>query len=173
MPGPVGPWAWAFQTEAYARAVFLGRFSTPESEIEEQVAARMERQQILSRENPPELYVLMDEWVLKRPIGSRKIMYDQLRHLATVARRRRVTVQIVPFDTACTDGLSSSFVIAELEDAPITVSVDSAGEGEVSAERGVVSLILDRYDKLRTEAYRAGESLEMIEEAAELWKPET
>ncbi|MEO3857838.1 DUF5753 domain-containing protein [Acrocarpospora sp. B8E8] len=128
---------------------------------------------ILSRENPPELYVLMDEWVLKRPIGSRQIMHDQLRHLATVARRRRVTVQIVPFDTACTDGLSSSFVIAELEDAPITVSVDSAGEGEVSAERGVASLILDRYDKLRTEAYRAGESLEMIEEAAELWKPET
>lgn len=65
------------------------------------------------------------------------------------------------------------FVIAELTDEPTAVSVDSAGEGEVSAEHKVVSLILERYDKLRTEAYRAGESLERIEEAAEQWNPET
>ena len=161
------------QTEAYARAVFLGHFSTPEAEVEEQVNARMERQQILSREDPPELYVLLDEWVLKRPIGGREVMHEQLRQLATAARRRRVTVQIVPYDTTCTDGLSSSFIIAELTDAPTTVTVDSAGEGEDSAEHKFVSLVVDRYDKLRTEAYRAGESLRMIEEAAEQWNPET
>ncbi|MGW0482614.1 helix-turn-helix domain-containing protein [Nonomuraea sp. NPDC003214] len=161
------------QTAAYARAVFLGHFSTPEAEVDQQVAARLERQQILSRDNPPELHVLMDEWVLNRPIGGQATMHEQLRHLAAVARRRRVTVQIVPYDTTCTDGLSSSFVIAELTDDPTVVSVDSAGEGEVSADHKVVALILERYDKLRTEAYRAGESLERIEEAAERWKPET
>jgi Domain of unknown function (DUF5753) len=161
------------QTGAYATAVFLGHFSTPEAEVREQVAARMERQRILDRDDPPELHVLMDEWVLKRPIGSRETMYHQLRHLAAVARRRRVTVQLVPYDTSCTDGLSSSFVIAELVNEPTVVSVDSAGEGEVSADHKVVSLILERYDKLRTEAYRAGESLERIEGAAEQWNPET
>ncbi|MGW4411917.1 helix-turn-helix domain-containing protein [Nonomuraea sp. NPDC004702] len=161
------------QTTAYARAVFLGHFSTPEKEIEQQVNARMERQQILARDHPPELHVLMDEWVLKRPIGGRETMYEQLRHVAATARRRRVTVQLVPYDTPCTDGLSSSFVIAELAHDPTVVSVDSAGEGEVSADHKVVSLILDRYDKLRTEAYSAGESLARIEEAVDLWIPET
>ncbi|WP_214109310.1 helix-turn-helix domain-containing protein [Acrocarpospora catenulata] len=161
------------QTKAYARAVFLGHFSTPESEIQEQVAARMERQRIFSRENPPELYALMDEWVLKRPIGGKSVMYEQFRHLANAARNRRIMIQIVPYDTACTDGLTSSFVIAELAEAPTTVSIESAGRGEVSADNEVVSLILDRYDKLRTEAYRVGESLAMIEEAAEQWHPRT
>jgi transcriptional regulator with XRE-family HTH domain len=159
------------QTENYARAVFLGHYSTPEAEVEEQVAARMQRQQILDRDNPPELRVLLDEWVLKRPIGGREVMHEQLRHLAAIAGHRHVTVQLVPYDTACTDGLSSAFVIAELADAPTTVSVDSAGKGEVSAENDLVKLIFDRYDRLRTEAHRPDKSLERIEEAAEQWNP--
>jgi transcriptional regulator with XRE-family HTH domain len=157
------------QTESYARAIFLGDFSTTEEEVEELVAARMRRQEVLGRDNPPELYVLIDEWVLRRPIGGPLVMAEQLAAIATVARRRRVTVQLVPYDTACTRGFSSSFVIAELADAPTAVTVDSAGKGETSAEHDLVTLILDRYDKLRTEAYRAGESLERIEEAAALW----
>ncbi|MEV5413036.1 helix-turn-helix transcriptional regulator [Thermopolyspora sp. NPDC052614] len=161
------------QTEAYARYVFLGHFSSSEDEVEEQVAARMERQRILNRPKPPGLYVLMDEWVLKRPIGTGEVMHHQLRHLATIARHRHVTVQVVPYNTLCTDGFSSSFVIAELPDAPTTVIVDSAGEGEVSDEHKVVSLIVDRYDRLRTQAYSADESLDRIEEAAQQWKPET
>lgn len=157
------------QTEDYARAVFLGHFSTPEAEIEDQVAARMRRQEILNRDNPPELRVLLDEWVVKRPIGGREVMYQQLGHLAAIAQQRRVTVQLVPYDTSCTDGLLSAFVIAELPDAPPTVSVDSAGKGEVSAEHDLVTRILDRYDRLSTEAYRPGESLEKIKEAVERW----
>lgn len=101
------------QTEAYARYVFLGHFSSSEEVVEQQVIARMERQQILNRPDPPDLYVLIDEWVLKRPIGTNEVMYEQLHHLAAVARRRHVTVQIVPYDRACTDGLTSSFIIAE------------------------------------------------------------
>lgn len=161
------------QTENYARAIFLGHFSTPEAEVEDQVAARMRRQEVLSRDNPPELRVLMDEWVLKRPIGGREVMHEQLSHLAAVAARRHVTVQLVPYDTACTDGLSSAFVIAELADAPTTVSVDSAGRGEVSADHDLVARILDRSDRLSTEAYRPGESLQMIREAVERWSPKT
>ncbi|MGW4640159.1 Scr1 family TA system antitoxin-like transcriptional regulator [Sphaerisporangium sp. NPDC004334] len=106
-------------------------------------------------------------------MGSREVMRDQLRHLAAVAARRHVTVQLVPYDTACTDGLSSAFVIAELTDAPTTVSVDSAGRGEVSAEPNLVASIVDRYDRLNTEAYRPGESLQIIKEAVERWNAKT
>ncbi|MEV6987441.1 helix-turn-helix transcriptional regulator [Sphaerisporangium sp. NPDC051017] len=161
------------QTEAYARAVFLGHYSTPETVVEEQVAARMRRQEILQGDSRPELRVLLDEWVLNRPIGGAGVMREQLDHLAAIAGRRHVTVQIVPYDTTCTDGFSSAFVIAELADAATTVSVDSAGRGEISAEDDLVSLILDRYDRLRTEAYRPGESLKMIEKAIKQWSQGT
>ncbi|MEW1841934.1 helix-turn-helix transcriptional regulator [Nonomuraea angiospora] len=161
------------QTEDYARAVFRGHLASTESEVEEQVAARMQRQLILTRDNSPALWVLIDEWGLRRSIGGAQVMADQLTRLATLAIRHNVTVQIVPADNPCTDGLMSGFVIAELSDAPTTVSVDSAGKGEVSAEHELVALIWGRYDRLRAEAYRPGESLEMIKEAAEQWSRKT
>ncbi|MFD0884346.1 Scr1 family TA system antitoxin-like transcriptional regulator [Streptosporangium algeriense] len=157
------------QTEAYARAVFRGHSTTPEKEVEKQVNARMQRTLILSKEDPPTLWVLIDEHVLHRPIGGAHVMREQLDHLVTVAGLRHVIVQVVPYDTPCTDGLMSGFVIAELADEPTAVSVESAATGEVSADTEVVSLILGRYDRIRAEAYRPSESLTKIKEAATRW----
>ncbi|MEV6984356.1 helix-turn-helix transcriptional regulator [Sphaerisporangium sp. NPDC051017] len=161
------------QTEEYARAVFRGHLATSEREVEEQVRARMQRSLILDRDDPPVLWVLIDEWVLRRPIGRPEIMREQFAHLAAIASRRHVTVQFVPFDNPCTDGLMSGFAIAEMADAPTTVSVESAGTGEVSADAEVVSVIVGRYDTIRAQAYRPGESLELIKEAVGLWTQST
>lgn len=161
------------QTEAYARAVFRGHLATSEAEVEEQVRSRMQRSLILGRDDPPVLWVLIDEWVLRRPIGGPETMREQLGHLVAMASRRHVTVQFVPFDNPCTDGLMSGFAIAELADAPVTVSVESAGTGEVVTDPVVVSVILGRYDAIRAQAYRPGESLEIIKEAEALWAQKT
>ncbi|WP_329093341.1 helix-turn-helix domain-containing protein [Streptosporangium sp. NBC_01469] len=158
------------QTEKYARAVFRGDLATSDQEVEEQVGARMRRQLILKKDSPPMLWALLDEWVLRRPIGGPEVMYEQLDHLAAVAGRQNVTVQIVPHDTSCTTGLMSGFVLAQLTDAPTAVSVESAGAGEVSAEHNLVGVVWDRYDKIRAEAHRPGQSLKMIEEARDQWK---
>ncbi|MGW4637809.1 helix-turn-helix domain-containing protein [Sphaerisporangium sp. NPDC004334] len=161
------------QTEAYARAVFRGHLATPEQQVEEQVQTRMQRSLILDRDDPPIVWVLIDEWVLRRPVGGPETMREQASHLAAVASFRHVTVQLVPHDTPCTDGLMSGFAIAELADAPTTVSIESAGTGEVSAEPKVVSVILGRYDTIRAQAYRPGESLEMIKKAEASWMQKT
>lgn len=161
------------QTEDYVRAVFRGGLATSEDEIEEQVDARMARQIILDRGNPPALWFLLDEWVLRRPIGGPTIMYEQLDHLAAMARRPNVNVQVVPYDAPCTISLTSGFALAELPDAPTTASVESAGPGEVSAEHELVSLMWDTYDRIRAEALRPGQSLEMIKEVRDQWKSET
>ncbi len=161
------------QTETYVRAIFRGGLATSEREIEEQVDARMSRQIILDRENPPALWALLDEWVLRRPIGGPQVMCDQLDHLMTVAGRQNVKVQLVPHDAPCTIGLTSGFALAELPDAPTAVSVESAGAGEVSAEHELVALIWGTYDRIRAEAYRPGQSLEMIKEARDQWKSKT
>ncbi|WP_440064926.1 helix-turn-helix domain-containing protein [Streptosporangium sp. OZ121] len=161
------------QTENYARAVFRGDLAGSEEEVQEQVDARMRRQLILKKDNPPVLWALLDEWVLRRPVGGPEVMCEQLDHLATIAGRQNVTVQIVPHDAACTAGMMSGFVLAQLADAPTAVSVESAGEGEVSAEHKLVGVVWDRYDRIRAEAHRPGQSLEMIKEARDQWKQQT
>ncbi len=161
------------QIENYVRAIFRGGLATSDREIEEQVDARISRQIILDRENPPILWALLDEWVLRRPIGGPQVMCEQLDHLMTVAGRQNVKVQLVPHDAPCTIGLTSGFALAELPDAPTAVSVESAGAGEVSAEHELVTLIWGTYDRIRAEAYRPGQSLEMIKEARDQWKSKT
>ncbi|RBQ17087.1 XRE family transcriptional regulator [Spongiactinospora rosea] len=96
------------QTAEYAKALFRGRLA-PEEEVEQLTAARMRRQEILNRPNPPTLSVILDEWVLRRPIGGPVVMAEQLAHLLELAQRRNVTIQLVPYDTWCSDGLLSSF----------------------------------------------------------------
>lgn len=158
------------QTENYARAVVRGGLAASEQEVENQVSARIRRQLIFKRETPTILWALLDEWVLRRPMGGPEVMYEQLDHLAAAADWQNVKVQVVPHDTCCTTGLLSGFVLAELSDAPTAVSVESAGEGEVSAEHSLVSVVWDRYDRIRTEALRPSQSLEMIKEARDQWK---
>ncbi|WP_084517845.1 helix-turn-helix domain-containing protein [Microtetraspora niveoalba] len=158
------------QTEDYARAVFRGGLATSDRAVEEQVDARMTRQIILDRDHPPALWFLLDEWVLRRPIGGPSVMHGQLDRLATVACRQNVKVQIVPHNAPCTISLTSGFALAELPDAPTTVSIESSGAGEVSAEHELVSLMWNTYDRIRAEALRPGQSLEMIKEARDQWK---
>jgi transcriptional regulator with XRE-family HTH domain len=86
------------QTEDYARAVtLLGHASDPPKEIEQRVGLRMARQAVLDRPEPPNLWAVLDEAILRRPIGSRRVMRDQLQHLLTAADRPNVTIQLVPF----------------------------------------------------------------------------
>jgi transcriptional regulator with XRE-family HTH domain len=97
------------QTEEYARAV-LRFIDEPDERIETQVAALMVHQQILDREHPPELVVLLDEGVLRRPVGGPEVMARQLRKLADHAEH--MIIQVVPFTAETYHGLAGQFVIA-------------------------------------------------------------
>jgi transcriptional regulator with XRE-family HTH domain len=80
-----------FQTEDYARAVTrLGRKTAPADEIKRRVALRLKRQDLLSRPNPPRIWSVMDEAVLRRPVGGPAVMRAQLRHLIKAAHRRHL-----------------------------------------------------------------------------------
>ncbi|GII75920.1 transcriptional regulator [Sphaerisporangium rufum] len=161
------------QTEEYARAVFRGHRKLSEEAVDKRVQARMMRNTLVTRDDPPEIWIPIDEGVLYRNIGGREVMAAQLAHLLLVAEWRNVTLQVVPSDTPCTDGLLSAFTIAELDDAPTAVYVDSAGNGEVSTDHELVSLIWGRYDTLRAEAYRPIDSLAKIREARRKWTEDT
>jgi hypothetical protein len=102
------------QTEDYARAVLeagtIGQ-TGPET-IERHVSLRMERQRLLGRPDPPHLWVIMDETVLRRPVsGSGRVMRDQVDKLLEFAERDRVTLQIAEFASGPHPGTYAPFTL--------------------------------------------------------------
>ncbi len=108
-----------FQTEDYARAILSAHPNTSAEEVEERVSARLARQEILTREDPPPpvVWVLLDENVLRRAMGGPQVMSAQLARLLREARRPNVTIQVIPRSVAHS-GLHGAFVIAEVSDSP-------------------------------------------------------
>lgn len=93
------------QTEAYMRAQFGAAlpFGGP-ADVDGAVQARLERQQILHRDDPPMLSFVLSEACVRRMVGGRTVMVEQLEHLAELAARPRVQLQIRPFDAQSTVG---------------------------------------------------------------------
>ncbi len=98
------------QTEAYMRALFAS--SEPfgaVTDVDEAVRARQERQEILDRDDPPMLSFILSEACLRRIVGGRQVMAEQLEHLVELAARPRVQLQIRPFDAQSTTGVAQRF----------------------------------------------------------------
>ncbi|GAA3163943.1 helix-turn-helix transcriptional regulator [Planomonospora alba] len=86
------------QTSSYARTVIrLGYPDVPDAEIERRVHMRMQRQERLAKKDGLRLWAVIDEAALKRPIGGRETMREQLRHLLEVATLPNITIQVMPF----------------------------------------------------------------------------
>ncbi|MFW5420197.1 helix-turn-helix domain-containing protein [Nocardiopsis sp. CNT-189] len=103
------------QTEAYARTILrAGQPGYTDEQIEEQVAARIERQSVLASPSAPHLIEVIDESVLRRPIGGHAIMKDQLTHLLDATSGARVDVHVLPFDTEHHPGLSEAFSVVKV-----------------------------------------------------------
>jgi hypothetical protein len=137
-------------------------------QVAERVAARLKRQEALDGPDAPVFWVLMDESILYREIGSPKIMSDQLDKLAGMAKRATVTVQLV-LGKGAHIGMMGAFILAGTPDANV-VYLDHFADGMTTDSPAIVATVSMRFDVLRTEALRGSESLEIIEAAAEKWK---
>ena len=86
------------QTEDYARAIASrGRPESASDEAERRVTLRMRRQKVLARPDAPRLWAVVDEAVLHRPIGGRRVMLAQIEHLLELTRLPNVTLQVMPY----------------------------------------------------------------------------
>jgi transcriptional regulator with XRE-family HTH domain len=150
------------QTEDYARAVLSTRPNTTEDEIEERVVARMQRQEVLSREDPPLLWVLIDEGALHREVGSAEIMHAQLLNLAAMSLRPNISIQVVPFSAGSHSGLLGAFVIAENDDESPVAYLETAAEGETAEDPVRVAKVALTFDNLRSKALPDVASRDMI-----------
>ncbi|MEU6712452.1 helix-turn-helix transcriptional regulator [Nonomuraea sp. NPDC046802] len=157
------------QTEDYARAVLSGEPGVTPEEIEEHVIARVERQSILRRPKPPILWVVIDEGVLHRPIGSPAVMAAQLTHLLEAAHKPRITIQVLPLNAYCTTGLLGGFAISQAHGTPDTAYVEAASNPQVTDWTESVKTLALWYDGIRSEALSQRESLELIKETLRRW----
>ncbi|MEU2116841.1 helix-turn-helix transcriptional regulator [Streptomyces sp. NPDC016459] len=159
-----------FQTEAYARALIAGGYPEPSQErVEELVVARMARKALFDRKQVCEIELILDESVLRRPIGSEEIMREQLEYLAECARRRNVNLQVLPLDA----GLSGEYVgdhgmmnVVETPDHDRLVYLEIQDESLLITDRAKVSRYMKRYAKIRALALDPRKSLGLIERLA-------
>lgn len=115
------------QTADYARAIIRDTADREqsESEVDNKVAARLGRQGILSRALPPALHVVLYEPALRVPVGGPAVLAAQLRHLAELARRPRVTIQVVPLAAGPHPGLEGPFMLMEFATDPPLVHLEN------------------------------------------------
>jgi transcriptional regulator with XRE-family HTH domain len=158
-----------FQTEDYARAVTeLGHQTAPLDEIERRVGLRLKRQELLGRAQPPRIWAVMDEAVLRRPVGGLPVMRAQLRHLVEAARMPRVTLQVVPFARGGHAGASGSFSILRFEerDLPDVVYIEQLTSAVYLDQRHDIEHYLEVVDQLSGEALTPADTARFIEQVA-------
>jgi hypothetical protein len=152
------------QTEEYARAVaetWDGGLLVNE-EVERQVRIKMERQRRVLDEEPPELWVILDEAVLRREVGGKAIMAAQLKHLAVMAKR--LTLQVVPFAHGGYPGVRGALTVFEFDErmhSPVAYVEGQAGnlymEKDEDLRRGTLA-----YNHMTAAALSKQESVKLI-----------
>ena len=145
------------QTEAYARAVVqLAHRGAGPDEVDGRVRLRLARQQVLRREDPPppHLWAVLDEAVLRRPIGGRRVMRAQLAALREVAARPNVTIQVVRFTAGGHAAAGGAFTLLRFPDpeVPDVVYMEQLTSGLYLEQHRDVDTYVEVLERLCVEA---------------------
>lgn len=155
------------QTADYARALmeaFPGRIS-PEL-IEGMVAARINRQRVLDRADPPQLNLIIEEMALHRTMASAEMMYGQLQHLQATAARRSVSLRVLPFNTEAAVATQGSLIILECPDQPALIFEESRSTAAFLEDEELIGKARLAWKKLFDAAWSEEDSRQLIAELA-------
>jgi transcriptional regulator with XRE-family HTH domain len=151
------------QTEDYARAVIsAGRPRDSVADIDRTVSARLERQAILTRGNPPMLWAVLHEGVLRHVVGSPEIMCGQLDKLAGLASEPGIVIQVLPFTAGDHPGTDGPISVYDFDSEPSVAYTECNGGGRIvesADEVGDLAMILNM---IRAAALPPRESVSLI-----------
>lgn len=150
------------QTEAYARALMRTLPRSNEQALEAEVAARMSRQSILGRDEPPLLWMILDESALRRPVGEAAVMAGQLDRLLTDAENPDTIIQVLPFAAGAHPAVDGSFTIWSYEDREDVMYVEGLLTGNIVERQSDVAQARLTYDLLVAAAMSRAQSLDFI-----------
>ncbi|KNE81968.1 DNA-binding protein [Streptomyces fradiae] len=152
------------QTEEHARALFtMRRPAYSVDGIERQVAARMARQAIFTRQPAPHLTFVQEEVTLRRPIGGRMALRRQLEHLLEVAQLRNVAIQVMPTNREEHAGMAGELRVLKLKDGTTVGYSEAQLTSRLVSDPTEVQILEMRYGMLRAQALPPQESLAFIE----------
>ena len=143
------------QTDAYARAVILlGHGTKGTAEIERRAGLRMARKQLLTRPEPPRLWAVLDEAVLRRPIGGVEVLREQIEYLLDVSTLRNVRLQVMPFSSGGHAAAGGAFSILRFghSDVPDVVYIEHLTSGLYLDKREDVDQYAEAMGRLSIEA---------------------
>jgi transcriptional regulator with XRE-family HTH domain len=164
------------QTEAYARAV-LGaiRVDAKAGDIQRRLGLRMDRQALLTSEGAPEYWGVLDEAVLRRVVGGRTVMHEQLQRLIDAAELSNLTLQVLSFQSGAHAGMDGEFTIIKYHDPedPDEVYIENTG-GDMYVDKADVTRRYNViFDHLRATAQDPGDSIRTLRDLqSELYEPE-
>ncbi|MES5821844.1 helix-turn-helix transcriptional regulator [Streptomyces sp. RG80] len=158
------------QTRSYAESLISGALpeATP-TDIDKRVQVRLRRQERISAaENPLRLWAVLDEAALRREVGNRQVMIEQLEHLIEMSQLPHVTVQMIPFTMGAHPGVSGQYAILEFPDAADSSVVYIEGvTSDLYLEKAQdVQKYSVMYEHLRAQALNVDQSREFISSIA-------
>ncbi|MFC9930299.1 Scr1 family TA system antitoxin-like transcriptional regulator [Streptomyces sp. NPDC127190] len=156
------------QTSAYARAVNRAYDPTASDEIVEKwVDNRMARTRLLDNPTTPLLWVVLDEAALRREAGDQAVMAGALRHIAGLARRNRVIVQVLPLSAGAHAAMEGALKLMEFADAPPLAYLEGVHTGRLEDDPATVAQLRFVFDLLVSSALSREKSLALVEALAE------
>ncbi|MGV9877918.1 helix-turn-helix domain-containing protein [Streptomyces sp. NPDC003006] len=152
------------QTEAYARAVFRSRVPVfDEDAIEQFVATRMERQEILHRKVPPTTSFVIWEPVLLDRLGGDTVYFEQLRRLREYAELPGLALQVLPLGRAAHASLDGPFVLLETPDHQRLAYTETQRGSQLIADPDEVAILTQKCAMLRTQALNPEDTRDLLD----------
>ncbi|CAM5447578.1 XRE family transcriptional regulator OS=Streptomyces alboniger OX=132473 GN=CP975_15800 PE=4 SV=1 [Streptomyces alboniger] len=156
------------QTRAYAEEVFRAYHPTATDEtIDAHVAVRLERARLLDDPTTPLLWAVIDEAALRREVGGGLVMAEALRHVAGLARRHRIIVQVLPFGAGAHAAMDGPLKLMEFRDAPPLSFVEAPDLGKLLDDPATVARHSLMLNYLQAAALSPRESLALIDSVAQ------
>jgi transcriptional regulator with XRE-family HTH domain len=159
------------QTEEYARALLRCYPNLTSEQVEERVVARMDRQERRYSENPPHIWAILDEAVLRRPVGGKQCMLRQLGMLLPLMDTPNTKIQVLPFSHGEHALLGSSHTILTFADGSSVAHEEGREASRLYEDKEEVARRQRLYDELRAYALSPRDSAALIRAAMEDCKP--
>lgn len=153
------------QTPEYARALLLMRRPAyTQDEVERFAAARLARKAVFEREPTPELSFVQEEWVLRRPLGGKMVLRQQLEHLLEIGQLRNVEIQVMPTNREEHAGVAGGIEVLKFAEGSAVGRSPALATGRPVADPRQLRILELRYGIIRAQALTPRESMAFVEQ---------
>jgi transcriptional regulator with XRE-family HTH domain len=161
------------QTEEYARAV-LDAGGLNAEETERAWAVRQHRQEVHDRDDPPEMYFVIDEAAIRRQVGGPRTMARQLERLKEYAAQTHISLRVLPFARGANPGMFGNFIMLEFSESDLDdlIHIETVEDITIKDDAEFIGRYLDRFEELESSSLSTEDSLVYLDKVIAEMKSE-